>query len=136
MAPRVRRLAVAVAAVVVLMGGAAAFAQRGFFYREGTIPPRYAPEHMPDATFIFCRMAYRSVRMEPSGIGWRTDYPYAEINLMTRLSELTKTRISRNENREPTHFVVRLTDDSLFNCPFIMASDVGTIGLDDEEVDR
>ena len=47
---------------------------------------------MPDASFTICRLAYRQVRSEQSGIGWQTDYPYAEINLMTRLSELTKTR--------------------------------------------
>ena len=80
---------------------------------------------MPDAAFTFCRLAYRSVRFEQSGIGWQTDYPYAEINLMTRLSELTKTRIGRDDNQSPRHFVVRLTDDTLFNCPFLMASDAG-----------
>jgi hypothetical protein len=32
--------------------------------------------------------------------------------------------------------VVRLTDDALFNCPFIMATDVGTIGLSQDEVLR
>jgi len=31
---------------------------------------------------------------------------------------------------------VRLTDDELFQCPFTMASDVGTIGLTDEEAER
>ena len=56
---------------------------------------------MPDASFIFCRLAYRSVRIEQSGIGWQTDYPYAEINLMTRLSELTRTRVGRDVNQEP-----------------------------------
>ena len=29
-------------------------------------------------------------------MGWATDYPYAGINLMTRVSELTKTPISRD----------------------------------------
>jgi hypothetical protein len=130
----IRRVVFAVAAVA-LLAGAAASAQRGRFYREGTIPPRYAPEHMPDASFVFCRMAYRSVRMEASGLGWRTDYPYAEINLMTRLSELTKTRISRDESHGPNHYVVRLTDPTLFNCPFLMASDVGTIGFDEDEIE-
>ncbi len=91
---------------------------------------------MPDAAFIFCRLAYRSVRMEQSGIGWQTDYPYAEINLMTRLSELTRTRVSRDVNQEPNHFVVRPTDDALFNCPFVMASDPGTVGFTDPEVER
>ncbi len=126
-----------IAGLVCLLGAGAVSAQRGgFSYREGSIPPRFAPEQMPSAKFIFCRMAFRSVRSEPSGIGWRTDYPYAEVNLMTRLSELTKTSVSRDDEREPNHYVVRLTDPQLFNCPFVMGSDVGTIGLDQDEVEQ
>jgi hypothetical protein len=129
--------AVAVAAFVLAFALAGAVsAQRFGSFREGSIPAKYAPAHMPDAAFIFCRLAYRSVRAEPSGIGWQTDYPYAEINLMTRLSELTRAPISRDANQDPNHFVVRLTDDALFNCPFLMASDAGTVGFRDEEAER
>ena len=74
---------------------------------------------MPDANFTFCRVMYERVRSEPMGMGWVTDYPYAEINLMTRLSELTRTTVSRDERGQPNHWVVRLTDPALFNCPFI-----------------
>ena len=38
--------------------------------------------------------------------------------------------------REPTHYVVRLTDPSLFECPLTMASDVGTIGLSAAEAEH
>src|SRR5919106_3969177 len=79
---------------------------------------------------------YTSVRREPNGGGWRTDYPYGEINLMTRLSELTRTPVSFNRAKRPLQWVVRLTDDSLFNCPYTIASDVGTIGLTDVEAAR
>ena len=126
--------ACAVAATLRVALAGAASAQR--YFREGSFPAKYAPHDMPDAAFIFCRLAYRSVRMEQSGIGWQTDYPYAEINLMTRLSELTRTRVSRDVNQEPNHFVVRPTDDALFNCPFVMASDAGTVGFTDPEVER
>ena len=65
-----------------------AFAQRGFGgfrgFREGGFPYIAAPEQMPDASFVVCRLAYRQIRREESGIGWQTDYPYAEINLTTR----------------------------------------------------
>ncbi len=131
---RLVRYVAAVVATAVLAAGAA-YAQ-GYRFREGSLPARYAPEHMPDSAFVVCRLAYRSVRSEPMGIGWQTDYPFAEINLTTRLSELTKTRVSRRNNGEPNHFVVRLTDDSLFNCPLTVASDVGTIGFRPEEIDR
>ena len=68
------------------------------------------------------------------GVGWQTDYPFSERNLMTRLSELTKTRISRDSRNEPNTWVVRATDPQLFNCPYVVASDAGTIGLKPEEV--
>ena len=116
------------------MVGAAA-AQMPWGIREGRFAPRFAPPAMPDGNFTFCRAVYQRVRNEPMGMGWVTDYPYAEINLMTRLSELTKTPISRDERGQPNHWVVRLTDPALFNCPFVMASDAGTIGLSPEEGD-
>jgi len=126
--------ALAMLAVIATAVGVA-YAQ-GYRFREGSLGARYAPPHMPDASFVVCRIAYRSVRVEPMGIGWQTDYPFAEINLTTRLSELTKTRVSRNHDGQPNHFVVRLTDDTLFNCPVTMASDVGSLGFSPEEIER
>jgi hypothetical protein len=131
---RLRRLAVFALTLSLALAGAA-HAQR-FFFREGSFPARYAPPYMPDAGFTICRMEYRQVRSEFSGIGWRTDYPYAEINLMTRFSELTKTTISRDENQEPNHYVVQVLQDQLFNCPMIMASDAGTLAFSDQEARR
>ena len=133
-AGRASRIAVG-AAVAVLAVAAVAYAQ-GFRFREGSLPARYAPPHMPDGSFLVCRLAYESVRAEPMGIGWETDYPYAEINLTTRLSELTKTRVSRDGEGHPNHFVVRLTDNALFNCPVTVASDVGSLGFKPVEVER
>jgi hypothetical protein len=132
--PGMRTVAIALAGV---LAAAAAYAQRGgWSFREGTVAPLFAPTSMPDGNFIACRLMYRSVRSEPMGIGWETDYPYAEINLMIRLSELTKTPVSFDGRRNPHHYVVRLTDNTLFNCPFTIASDVGTIGFSPTEVDR
>src|SRR5437762_3084607 len=103
---------------------------------EGAYPPRYPPRRFEDGTFMMCKLQYTSVRSEAMGIGWSTDYPYAGINLMIRLSELTRTPITLKENGEPAYWVVRLTDDALFRCPVVMASDVGTMGLSDEEARR
>ena len=64
--------------------------------QPGQAASAWAPKQMPDGAFVICRAAYRQVRAEQSGIGWMTDYPYAEINLTTRLSELTKTTVSRD----------------------------------------
>jgi hypothetical protein len=91
---------------------------------------------MPDGEFVICRLAYAQVRREASGIGWETDYPYAEINLSTRFSELTRTRISRDTDGTPNYYVVRASDDQLFNCPVLFASDAGTIGFTEEHALR
>ena len=69
-------------------------------------------------------------------MGWSTDYPFAGINLLTRVKELTKTRVSVDERGEPNYWVVRLTDDALFSCPFAMATDVGTAEFSPEEARR
>ena len=79
---------------------------------------------------------YTQVRREAMGIGWLTDYPYAAVNLMTRASELTKIPVSWDANHNPHPWVVRLTDAALFDCPVIVASDVGTMGISDAEAAR
>jgi hypothetical protein len=140
-----RVLAPALAALVVSSAGAA-YAQRGgggflggqiddFFGGFGR-GVRMAPPEMPDSRFTVCRIMYQSVRREPNGGGWRTDYPGGETNLMVRLSELTRTPISRDASTRPNTWVVRLTDESLFNCPYTVASDVGTMGLSQPEADN
>jgi hypothetical protein len=131
---RHRRMIAAALAATLVAAAAVAHAQR--YFREGSYATRYAPAQMPDASFVVCRLQYRSVRAEVSGIGWQTDYPYAEVNLTTRLSELTKTRVSRDANQRPNFYVVRPLDDTLFNCPFTVASDAGTVGFRDDEAER
>jgi hypothetical protein len=139
MHPSRRRAILAVLTVALFAATGVAFAQRGGFrgsFREGGFPYIAAPEQMPDASFVICRLAYRRIRAEESGIGWQTDYPYAEINLTTRLSELTKTRVSRNESEQPRHYAVQPLDPALFNCPMLVASDAGTLGFTDAEAER
>ena len=91
---------------------------------------------LDERAFTFCRVAYRQVRREALGQGWRTDYPDADRNLMLRLSQLTKTPIRETAYGEPDHRIVRIMEDELFACPFIFMSDVGTVGLDPEEAER
>ena len=132
---RAARWVVALVAVVVL-GVATAWAQR-FRLPEGAgVPIRVPPPDFSDGAFTHCKVMYESVRYEPNGTGWGTDYPYAGINLMTRVSELTKVPISRDPSGHPNYWVVRLTDDALFRCPFIMATDVGTLRFSEQEVLR
>src|SRR5258705_13793864 len=108
---------------------------RGLRGEQGD-PAELPPPQWPDRNFTTCHMLYTSVRREASGAGWRTDYPWGERHLLMRLSELTKTRISRLAPNIPHAWLVRLADGALFDCPYLMASDVGTIGLSDAEVLR
>ncbi len=128
-----------VAAFVVaaaLLGAGLAWAQFGFG-RGGDfrISARLARPESFRGRFHYCRAAYR---MNPRGDGggWLTDYPNADIDLMIRLAELTKTPVSFDRAGQPEHLIVRLTDDTLFQCPFIMMQEVGTIFLSDEDAAR
>ena len=134
MKPPVSRSAILITALAIVCVAAAEAQWRGGRYREGSFAARYAPPQMPDADFTICRLEYTRVVIEDMGVGWQTDYPFSERNLMIRLSELTKTPISRDEHDEPNTWVVKATDPQLFNCPYLVASDAGTIGFKSAEV--
>jgi hypothetical protein len=127
----VTRRAVLAAALVLVMTGAAA-AQFGFGGRR-------APIRLPTADtfghgFNFCRGIYTSGRREAGGQGWSTDYPDAELNFSIRLSELTKTRVRFTGEGDPDFVTVRLTDESLYQCPYLHMEDVGTVSFTGADV--
>jgi hypothetical protein len=127
---------VLVVLLLVLIAAPVAWAQR-FRVMEGPgMPLHMPPAHFSDGAFTICKMMYTSNRREANGFGWSTDYPFAGLNLMMRASELTKTRISKDEKGAARYWTVHLTDDALFECPFLVGSDVGTIGLSPLEVTR
>ena len=101
------RLAVAVLGLAV--SAAYAFAQFESWgrFREGSVAPVFPPADFRAPAFTFCRLMYTQVRREPMGMGWRTDYPYAEINFMIRMSELTRAAVTLDAGKQPTHFFVR-----------------------------
>ena len=85
-----------------------------------------------DGSWQFCRVAFQQNRYGDGG-GWSVDYPRADINSSIRLSELTKTTVGFNAPDEPKNVVIRLTDPTLFQCPFIMMTEVGAAFISDEE---
>jgi hypothetical protein len=130
-----RLRACAIAFVCSVAIAAAVQAQWGWG-REGSYPPRFPPPNFTDGAFTICKLMYTSVRREMGGIGWATDYPDAARHLMIRASELTKVHISRDSQNEPNFWVVRMTDDALFDCPVTFATDVGTMGMSTAEAAR
>jgi hypothetical protein len=124
--------AVMVIAVVLVGVLSAAQGRRGG--RFGRSIDFATPESF-DGGFQFCRLAFRGMRGAPGG-SWNVDFPRADINLSIRLSELTRTHVSFDEQDEPKHLVVRATDDALFQCPFVMATEVGAAYFDEAEASR
>ena len=128
-----RTAAFAIAAAALL---GTALAQRGRFERPSAVRPNF-----PDtAEFHFIRLEYTdhpSARRgfgfsSRSGIGggwWRMDWPDAEDHFSLGIGRLTRLNVG-----EPKHF--RLTDDQLWDHPWIYATQVGWWDLNDAEVQR
>lgn len=126
----------AVMLIICVASVAAAQVGRPFFRGFGPrgYPAKFAGADTFGHGFNFCRGLYTSGRREAGGQGWSTDYPDAERNFSVRLSELTKTRVSRDRHGSPDHVVVRLTDKELFQCPYLHMEDVGTAAFTESEV--
>jgi hypothetical protein len=139
MTSRCRRAltAAATAAIIVLTAGAG-LAQRIWFGGYGYTPPRFPTKQTFQGSFNFCRAMFESNRREKRG--WGTDYPGADLNFSTRLAELTKAPVTvrpdADEDEAADAVVVRLTDDALFKCPFILMEDAGTASFNAEEAKR
>ena len=130
----IRSWLIALGLSALVLGGVALGQGRGWWNR---VPPRFAQPNAPsNDLFTFCRILYESVRAERSGYGWNTDYPYSDINFMTRFSQLTSGSIRRDGDGSPEHVVVTLLDDTIFEYPFAFMSDVGTVGFSPSEVER
>jgi hypothetical protein len=134
--PRVRShlVPVLVAAALVATAGLAfgQFRSRGFeVLGAGS---GLAPKEFPDRDFTICRLVYTEARR--FGQGWRTDYPLGERNLSIRFAELTRTRVSRARDGSPNHYLVRIADDQLFQCPFLIAGDIASIGISASDAER
>ena len=93
-----------------------------------------APKQFPDRDFAVCRLVYTEGQRWANG--WRTDYPLGDRNLSIRFGELTRTRVSKARDGSNNHYLVRATDDQLFQCPFLIAGDVGSINITPVEAER
>jgi len=104
--PALNRLvcATVLAVLAAAVAGAQGFGQ-GWGQPWGRLryaPPRFPTKDSFDGSFNFCRGMYDQDRREAGGMGWWTDYPDADINFSIRLSELTKTHVSKQTNGNRT----------------------------------
>ena len=137
--------------VVLLLCSAVVLAQR---YRggrrggEGWIPEdapiktaRDVPTHsydMPEWTnspafqkdvFTFARVRYSRDRYRRSGGYCFTDFPDSDLNFSYRLQQLTSLKV------DPAPRVISLTEEDLFEHPFIYMVEPGALRFEEEEVE-
>lgn len=95
-------------------------------YGRGEIPVWPLDSEVPQDTFTFARIKYRSWTQQRS-LTWYTDYRDSDLNLSFRLHELTAMRV------DPEGTYVEITDKRLFDYPFLFMSGVGGLELDEKE---
>ncbi|HZW34659.1 MAG TPA: DUF4159 domain-containing protein, partial [Isosphaeraceae bacterium] len=61
------------------------------------------------------------------GWGWATDYPDSDLNFSFRLQQLTSLKVN------PDPISLRLTDEQIFDYPFLYMIEPGGLFLSDEE---
>jgi hypothetical protein len=99
---------------------------------NASIASHMARPESADGRFHYCRAVYR-MNLGGEGGSWLTDYPLADIDLSIRLGELTNIRVGFDAPGQPQHLIVRLTDNELFGCPFIMMQEVGRLFFNEED---
>src|SRR4030095_7728672 len=105
--PRLRA-GIAVVLAFVVVSGVASLAQRFGVFEGAGAGIRVPPRDFHGGGFTIWRWMFRSDRSEPGGIGWSTDYPFGEINLLTRLAELTKVHVSKDRHGDLNYWGVQL----------------------------
>jgi hypothetical protein len=139
MKPRARIL---LAFVVVLCIGGVLFAQRYGGRRRRApemgdrngVPSWDVDPHFKKDVFTFVRIRYTSgARYYGGGYGyrgggdWTTDAPDSDLNFSYRLQQLTSLKV------DPNGKVLELTDDELFDYPFIYIVEPGHLTFSEEE---
>ncbi|MEZ6088316.1 MAG: DUF4159 domain-containing protein [Pirellulaceae bacterium] len=127
-----KRIFAALVGLVIVAVTAAAMAQRwrNRDWRSvgrGDVPDWEVDENFPNEMFTFVRIKYQS-NGYGSGGGWDTDYRSSDLNFSLRLHQLT----TLNVNPEP--MVLELTDERLFDYPFIYIIEPGRLTFTEPEV--
>jgi hypothetical protein len=137
-----RRLALAALPILLAIASGVCLGQRWF---NGALPDDRAgvpnwkvDERFKNDVFTFVRVQYDSMRGgrgggrrgwgRGGGGGWATDWPDSDLNFSFRLQQLTALKV----NPEPIW--LRLTDERLFDYPFIYMIEPGRLYFSEEEV--
>jgi hypothetical protein len=86
------------------------------------------PEQFKHDVFTFVRIQYDSDGRVRRGAHWDNDFPDCDWNFSIRLQQLTSLQV------DPNGKVIRLTDPTLFDYPFIYMSNIGNMRLHQDEI--
>lgn len=89
------------------------------------VPDWENDEEFKDDIFTFVRVRYGSYGRWGK---WRTDYPDSDLNFSYRLQELTSLKV------DPNGKILALTDDAIFDHPFLYMIEPGEMYLEEAEV--
>jgi hypothetical protein len=92
--------------------------------RRGVPDWEVDPQFKSDV-FTFVRIQYDSWGR---GWSWATDYPDSDLNFPYRLQQLTSLKV------DPKPKILRLTDDELFDHPFVYLIEPGSLVFSEDEV--
>ena len=123
------------AAFALTLFATAALAQRRWYRgddisvdRRGVPTWEVDPRFQSDL-FTFARVRYDSYGGRGrGGGGWRTDYPDSDLNFSLRLHQLTSLKVN------PNPIILELTDDKLFDYPFLYMIEPGSLYFSEPEV--
>ena len=123
------RSLVFVAIALAVVGSAWAQRFQRFRGYAQTPPPQSEPGDVPSAEFQFARMIYTDLpQQRRGGYGWwMQDWPDAEEHFGMAFARLTRLDIG-----EPVTLL--LTDDHVFDYPWLYATQVGYWDLGDDEI--
>ncbi len=126
-------LVIAVVSVCLAQRGRGRWGYRDYSIQDGYrngVPSWNVNEKFKSDVFTFVRVRYRSGGGYGwRGGGWRVDYPDSDLNFSLRLQQLTSLKVN------PVPIVLELTDESLFDYPFIYIVEPGRLHFDPGEVE-
>lgn len=130
---RPRRIVLCTLLLATTLAATYAIAQRGRPIDENTFQATGLTEWKNDPkfehdTFTFVRVIYSSWGGRRRGGSWATDYPDSDLNFSFRLQQLTTLKVN------PRPVQLELTDEKLFDYPWIYMIEPGSLSFSDEEV--
>lgn len=102
--------------------------RRGHAPGRRGVPEWENDRRFPTDVFTFVRIQYDSWGRRGWGGRWETDWPDSDLNFSFRLQQLTSLKVA------PDGKILRLTDEELFDYPFVYIVEPGSLVFSEEEV--